>query len=328
MSPRATVPLFAVASLLAGGCPGSQLQPTPSPTGDWASPQLASHPLVGNIWSVRERRFVPREELVLALPEARVLLLGERHDNPDHHRLQAWTLRLWLKAHPGATVGFEMLDEEQAAALAAVTSKDPDDVATAVAWDDSGWPSFEMYRPVFQVALDAGARLQASHPAKGTIRTAMAEGIGTLPPGRSAAALLLNPPLSEPQQAALEDQIRRSHCGHAPESRVASMALAQRIKDAWMALRLAEAGTEAAALVTGGQHVRRDRGVPMYLARRKLGPVLVVTFEEVAEDEEDPAQYDASADFIWFTPAIDLDDPCDKYREMLKKMSRERPKSR
>ncbi|HEY5896275.1 MAG TPA: ChaN family lipoprotein, partial [Burkholderiales bacterium] len=51
-------------------------------------PRLQDHPLVGRIWDARAARFVPAEEVFDRAARARHVILGETHDNPEHHRLQ------------------------------------------------------------------------------------------------------------------------------------------------------------------------------------------------------------------------------------------------
>src|SRR4051812_674712 len=47
------------------------------------------HPLVGRVWDVKNATFITRDALWAKLVTADYVLLGEKHDNPDHHRLQA-----------------------------------------------------------------------------------------------------------------------------------------------------------------------------------------------------------------------------------------------
>ena len=62
----------------------------------------------------------------------------------------------------------------------------PADVARAVDWARSGWPPFVIYKPVFDAALAAGARLVAAHPTRDTLRVAMTEGVDGWPDTRKA----------------------------------------------------------------------------------------------------------------------------------------------
>ena len=58
----------------------------------WETAVYRDHPLVGRIWSQEDGAFVSPTELADAIQTARVVLLGERHDHPDHHRFQALVL--------------------------------------------------------------------------------------------------------------------------------------------------------------------------------------------------------------------------------------------
>jgi uncharacterized iron-regulated protein len=76
------------------------------------------HPLSGRVYAPAARDFRSPSQLTAALENARYLILGETHDNPDHHRLQAQLLAIFLAQHPAAQVGFEMLDETAGASIA------------------------------------------------------------------------------------------------------------------------------------------------------------------------------------------------------------------
>ncbi|MCA9546864.1 MAG: ChaN family lipoprotein, partial [Myxococcales bacterium] len=232
---RTAAPLLLVALLAAcGAAPTAAVAP---PYGEWISARGAHHPLAGRIWAVADGAWIEPAALVQRLRQAPFVFLGEKHDNPDHHRLQAWIIgELFAGGRHGA-VAFEMLDEDDVAPLAALDRPTATDVARAVDWARSGWPPFAIYRPVFEAALAAGARLVAAHPSRDTLRVAMTEGVDGWPATRRAR-LGLDRPLPPEAQAALRQRIIETHCGHAPAHIIEPMALAQRVKDGWMASRL------------------------------------------------------------------------------------------
>jgi hypothetical protein len=107
------------------------------------------------------------------------------------------------------------------------------------------------------------------------------------------------------------------------------MLLVQRARDAQMAENLAAAGQQdGAVLIAGAGHVRRDYGVPTYLATRTPeASVISVAFLEVSRDRLEPTAYAARFgratlpfDYVWFTPRVDDDDPCAAFEEQLKKL--------
>src|SRR2546428_11848114 len=91
-----------ITALLLGGCAkGGKIE--------WESPAERAHPLVGRIWYVKAGTFIPDDTLVARLVASRFVLLGERHDNPDHHVLQAKLVRAMVEAGPPPPGGFGML---------------------------------------------------------------------------------------------------------------------------------------------------------------------------------------------------------------------------
>ncbi|MDP6175397.1 MAG: ChaN family lipoprotein, partial [Rhodospirillales bacterium] len=72
------------------------------PQGDWVSPLDQGHPLAGRIWQVSPGRFVEPTQVEQAAEAADFVLAGEKHDNLDHHLLQARLLKSLIRAgrHP------------------------------------------------------------------------------------------------------------------------------------------------------------------------------------------------------------------------------------
>ena len=59
----------------------------------WQESGGAAHPLVGQIYRAADARQVSESDLIEAAAAADFVLIGERHDNRDHHRLQARIVR-------------------------------------------------------------------------------------------------------------------------------------------------------------------------------------------------------------------------------------------
>ncbi len=316
--------------LLSVGAAAAQPAPQLSaPLPAWQAPLARQHPLAGRVWEVRGERFVTPAALAAALAEARFVLLGEKHDNPDHHRLQAWVLGELEARRRAPLVAFEMLHAGQAEALARHLAGRPGEIeglAEAVGWASSGWPEWSLYEPVFAAAIKARWPLAAANLAPAEVRRVAAEGLEALGAERGAA-LGLHRPLGEAAAASLAAEIEASHCGHATPALVASMSVAQRVRDAVMADALLSAGGQGAVLITGTGHARRDRGVPWYLAARGVAAgVLSVALLEVQEGWEDPRAAGAGFagslpfDYLWFTPRLDDEDPCERFRTQLEKL--------
>jgi uncharacterized iron-regulated protein len=265
------------------------------------------------------------------LDSAQYILLGETHDNPDHHLLQARFLQALIERGRRPVVAFEMIASTQRIALARHLARNPKDAAglgAAIEWDQSGWPPWRLYQPIAEVALNGGSPIVTASFAPETVRR-LARADPTL--RRFIARLRLNEPLPVALQESLEREIVASHCGAIEGEAIERMARIQRIRDAAMARRLFNTATKfGAVLIAGAGHCRNDRGAPYYLHRINSGSdVLSLAFIEVSEGKLTPAEY-ASAfyqrvlpfDLVCFTPRIDIRDPCERFREQLEQIPR------
>jgi uncharacterized iron-regulated protein len=319
---RRGVLLSVVVAALLLGC---TVRPPPIDLGAWQAPRGREHPLVGRIWDTKARRFVTSEDVVARLTGARYVLLGERHDHPDHHRVQTALVRALLAAGRRPAVVFEMFTADDTAAIArhlAAAPRDAAGLAAAVDWARSGWPDWAYYEPIAQAALDAGLPIVAGNLAPSTARALARGNRGALPDGL-AARYALDQPLPDGGQAALTSEIYEAHCGHIPADRMDGMVLAQRARDAALADAMLAVPRDGAVLIAGAGHVRTDRGVPTYLrARAPDASIAALTPLEVRDGWTRPEDY-ATADggrlpydWVWFTPrmADGGADPCASFR--------------
>jgi uncharacterized iron-regulated protein len=326
--------------MLVGACaPLAVSGPEGTPPGaPWVSQVLTGHPLAGRIWRPTAAGFVEPAAVLDAVAEAPYVLLGEKHDNPDHHRIQAWIVEALVRRGRAPAVVFEMLAEDQVTALADHLAAHPGDAAgigTAVGWAETGWPDWAQYEPIAAAALAAGGPILAGNLSRPSVHNIAREGLASLGAQR-IAALGLDRPLEPILAARLRRDIVESHCSQLPETMVDPMAAAQTAKDAQMADALrhgtALAGRRnGAVLIAGDGHARTDLGVPWYLRRTaREDRIVSIGIIEVAADAMDPADYAANFDsdylpfdFVWFTPRVDEDDPCAAFADQIRR-ARER----
>lgn len=305
--------------------PGADTAPPASEV--WQSRLGTEHDLVGRIYDVATGQFIDEAALRARVGKARFVLLGEKHDNPDHHRLQARMIE-WVVAHERRpAVVFEMIEESRQAEVEAQqrrAPRDPDALAVLLDWARSGWPDWAMYRPVFAAAMEADLPIVASMLPRARAME-VARGNESLP-----AALVsrhgLASPLPDDLEAALVEELRDGHCGHLPEHMLRPMLDIQRARDAIMAEKLLEAGESGAVLVAGAGHTRSDRAVPWYLRRQGADDLLSIAFVEVEDGEPDPTAYAAKFgatappfDALWFTPRANDIDHCAEMEKMMKR---------
>jgi uncharacterized iron-regulated protein len=290
-----------------------------APLPEWQSPLGRDHPLTGTIWDVRASVPIMRDTLVARLAARRFVLLGEKHDNPDHHRLQAWTLAELVAAGRRPAVAFEMFRADQADAIARHLAASPGDargVGDALDWRRSGWPAWSMYEPIVEVALRAKLPLIAANLSTAATAALRRGGVAALAPA-DVARLGLDRPLPDDVRQGLVTEIRDGHCGQLPERAIEPFVLVQRARDAHMAAAMREAGGDGAVLIAGAGHVRRDMGVPRLLPDAETASVAFV--EVRAEMTAAPT---LAVDYVWLTPRMDDRDPCERFRKDLEKITR------
>ncbi len=292
----------------------------------WLTRLDAAHPLVGKTWDVKRRAFVDDAALLAAARDAHFVLLGEKHDNPDHHMLQAWVAASVVAGGRAPALAFEQIESDRQSALDAARRAEPRDVgaiARAVAWDASGWPPWETYAPIARVAVDGELSIVAANVPAAIAKALVRTGPGAIPEAERAR-LDLDLPLPAADDASLRRELRDAHCGMPmPPAFLDGMVLAERARDATMADRMLAADRAGGVLLVAGTgHTRTDRGVPRHLARVAPDRTRVsIAFVEVDPAERDPARYGAAwlapeppFDLVSFTPRANDEDPCAAFR--------------
>lgn len=268
------------------------------------------------------------ENILARLAHAQFILLGEVHDNPDHHGLRAAILSIarCLSTSGSAAAVFEHIRADQAGAIEG--PREPADVAAndlfrRLDWPTTGWPDQSMFQPLFTAAYANGLSILPGDPARGSVRQVAREGLAALTePDR--LRLGLDRELPAASHEALLAELVASHCNMMPPSAMNGLAQAQRYRDAHLAATMLAAGerNEKVFLLAGNGHVRSDRGVPWHLRNRKPDArVLTIMLVEVEDGRKDERSYvptgpdgTPAADLIIFTPRAARPDPCEKMR--------------
>lgn len=279
-----------VVLLLLAGCQ------TVPPVMRWQSPEGRDHPDLGRIIDLHTGETLSTQRLVSALANADHVLVGERHDNPDHHRLQRWLLEALVQRRAQGSLLLEMLNPDQQASVARVQASIrqgawPEDLPAALRWQP-GW-DWQQYAPVVEYSLAQPYPVLSANLDRSEIQVIYRE-----PPrlsGPAAAASV---------QRALLAQIRLSHCNKLPETQLPAMLAVQQQRDRRIAERLQAAPTPA-LLFAGAFHVRRDLGVPLHMADAVRHGALVLMLAEVGEEIRAE-----QADFVWYTPGQTRQDLC------------------
>lgn len=207
------------------------------------------------------------DDLAHALEGYEIVVLGEIHDNPNHHETQA---AIVAELKPEAIV-FEMIEPATARKITPRQRRSKTRLETALGWADSGWPDFAMYYPIFQAAPDA-AIFGGALPRE-TVRQAVSDGAAQVF-GSASEMFGLNEDLSEDELEKRTTLQQEAHCNALPEEILPGMVEAQRLRDAAIskatiaafAHAQATSDTPTVVVIAGNGHAREDWGVPAMLS--------------------------------------------------------------
>lgn len=269
-----------------------------------ACQHVATPPITGQIRDLHNGQTLTPQELLVRLAKPSRLIVGEQHDNGDHHQLQLWLLKSLGEQRPQGSLLLEMLTPDQQVRVDDVrnASTPPIDVSAALAWQ-SGW-DWNLYGPIVRFALAQPYPLLAANLDSQEVRSFYAS-----PPALSGSRS--NAPSVKEELLA---QISGAHCGLLPLSQMPAMLAVQQQRDRRMAERLLSAPTPS-LLFAGAYHARKDVGVPLHVL--DLGEPEAPTVLMLAQEGGQVTP--AMADYVWYTPATPAPDYCAQMRKQFGK---------
>lgn len=243
---------------------------------------------------------------------ADIVLIGEVHDNVEQHRLRLRWLEE-LTRDRRVAIALEQFDADRQAELERARAQDASAdtslpararrLAEAAGFEFRGW-DWDLYGPVIELALRRDLPLVAANLSPSdTAQVARGQAPAAPPP----------PGWSDADSSEMAEAIRDGHCGLLSEKAVQAMGTAQRTRDAKIADSIAAARARTGlpvVLLAGNGHVRRDIGVPRYLAALRPSDSVVT----IAMLEDDDAHADAF-DHAVRTATQPREDPCEALRE-------------
>lgn len=311
-----------LAAWLAAGCAAlpAALQPD-------AGLLLAEHPLANAIARPNGAR-ADETAVEASLRRADVVILGETHDNPAHHRIQTRLLQQLVTAGRRPALVFEMIDRtrqedlDRAQRLPGRSERIEAVGATfAKGWE---WPA---YRPLVEIAVDAGLPIRGGNVDRSALRPLVKDGWDTILPG-IRDHLAIDAAWNEARNAYQTQVIEETHCNAIDEPLRDGLVRAQRLRDATLADAVLGArgfDKRPVVLIAGRGHARNDVGVPRYLmAREPQLRVVSVGIGEVEAGQATLATYlkdradGEPHDYLWLTARFDRPDPCAAFGKMAK----------
>lgn len=285
---------------------------------------LEDHVLNDKIYDVNNNVFIDKDELFNKILTSKYILLGETHDNIRHHENQAWVIDFLASQSYSTSVSFEMIDDSQYDFIANKNIKTADELIDLLNQNSAGWQYKTYYKELFESVLQAGFKINSGNIEHRKLYDILRQSNGELP--ANIEQLMSQLSLTQVMKNDLAKEIVESHCGMIDQEQAKPMIQGQQIRDASMALSLLNRDTSKRVLIAGSGHVRKDRGVPIYLSsQEKEAKIVVVAMLEVEQNVIDLASYLASQeanelpfDYVWYTARAAREDPCLHFKKTSK----------
>lgn len=287
--------------------------------------RLSGHALNATVWK-GDGRASSFGQLARDAAERRYVLIGENHDNADHHRVQAKLIDALVAAGRKPSVVFEMIPTSLQATLDAYLAKTDSSakgLGEAIGWEQRGWPAWETYQPIAEAAMQGGLPFLAGGLDRSRVMALGRTKIGEIDAAEKER-LGLDREFPQPLLEDLLLELEVGHCNLVPKGALQPMVTVQRARDGSMARAMLDAGSEGAILIAGNGHVRNDRAVPYVLIQLAgdLEPseILSVGLVGVEPDLTSFSDYldgrdQFPFDYVVFTERVEPIDHCAKLRE-------------
>jgi len=258
---------------LAAGLAGYIPAPVATPR---SVPAMKAAPAVVTVVAAPSGEIAGWDAFVTSLLAARVIAVGEKHDESSHHQVQARVLAAVAERDSNLVVGLEMVSQDQQPALDGFLSGKTSEADFAIWWKKHWGFDFSIYKPIFDAARAKNLKIVGLNAPIALVQAVAKKGLSGLTPEERAA---LPASIQESSDARYRDFVKDSLSGHGlPPESIARMIEAQAVWNETMGAKtaaLAAAGPRV--LVVAGQgHMLWRAGIPESAARRGAGPAAVV----------------------------------------------------
>ncbi|WP_035236849.1 ChaN family lipoprotein [Desulfobacter vibrioformis] len=323
---------------------------------------MRDDPLIGSLVKGETGDPVRFADLTETLIHSDIIYLSEKHDNPMHHAIQHRVLQALIDQGRAPILGFEFFSYQDTPLLLnlvdAGQKKHSPKMEKAVeqrireklGWKNQSNTMWGYYWDLIRLAADNGlpaAGLDLSATQKRRITRKGLEGLSPIELQQLFSTNLSNPAY----ESYMKSVFVSVHCG------MDHGRMTERLYDTWVA-RNDRMALSVVELFNALQTQDRDE------AGRKTGPVVIIigaghteyglgvmdrvhhlkpnatqtnlAITEIDREPTDMSQYLAPlslegfdpvppADYLWFTQRVSYEDPCEKFKAMLKKRQNTRP---
>ncbi|MBR6877147.1 MAG: ChaN family lipoprotein [Neisseriaceae bacterium] len=239
------------------------------------------------LYDNQNQQWISFSDLMTALKQADIVLIGEQHSQKNHHLAKEQLLRHSEQIRKNGSLLLEMIDEQQQSAVRDVQKWLNNGGKTGIRhlpekinWQHS-W-AWEDYGPMVHYLLQQKPPVLHATPSRKRIE----QSVNFTPTGKKSSAEKVKNTLLE---------MMNQHAAHGNAQALVNQ---QQFKDSYMAQQLLLA-PKPAWLIAGAVHTAKNIGVPLYLQDANYqGKVLVIILTT-----DDGLRLDPDlADIVWYLP--------------------------
>lgn len=250
------------------------------------------------------------QQLMDNLQEARVIFIGESHDQAEHHRIQVRILKDLLAKGREVAIGMEMFERRQQPILDRWSKGllTEEDFLEEIQWEKTWGMDYQLYRAILEEAKNHHLQVIGLNVERDLVRKVAQNGIEKLSPEYKAKLPEIN--LTDKEHLAYIKTIYRDHQGGSAE-KFKHFYQAQCLWDDGMAetlsqfLKSPEGTGKTVVVMVGSGHIVFDFGIPKRFYRRtplSYQTIVLKTWKKnLDEDLIFSGASEPLADFLWVT---------------------------
>ncbi len=315
-------------------------------------PPMRQDPLIDQIVETRTGRTVAFDFLIQALMTHDVIYLSEKHDNPAHHAMQERVLKALIDRGQTPALGFEFFSMEDTPDILNFldSAKKPQahqsleniietDLRKKLGWDTQPDHMWGYYYRLLTLARDNGLPAAGLDLPATLKKRITRKGLNDLSPMEKEMIFSTQwlDPAYQSYMTYMTDIFRNVHCGmdHASmQAKLYDAWIARNDRMAFSITRLRQHTRGPVVVIIGNGHTEYGLGVIHRVSALDPGIRQVnLAMTEISVTPTHLNQYlipldlegyenTLPADFIFFTQRVSYTDPCETFRNSIKKMKR------
>lgn len=278
----------------------------------WVSKISASSPPPGGdeVFKLPAGEKISFQQLMDALQGARVVFIGESHDQIEHHQIQVRILKDLLARGKEVAVGMEMFERSQQPVLDRWSRGllTEEEFLQEVQWEKTWSMDYQLYRPILDEAKNHHLKVIALNVQRDLVRKVAQNGIENLAPEDKVKLPEIGP--VDKDHLAYIKTIYKDHQGGSAE-KFKHFYQAQILWDEGMAealsqfLKSPEGAGKTVVVIAGSGHIVFDFGIPKRFYRRTPLPyqtLVLKTWEKNLDEGFSISGVSKPlADYLWIT---------------------------